>query len=126
MLYRLGIATLQALSAIPFLARPLDAFCRIWQRHRKLREHLRTLNFDGVIDGGANVGEFAAIVRSTLPKADLICVEPHPASAAILRKDGYKVVEAAVWKEPTRLRLNQPTGSSTSCTVIKGVVPNKD
>jgi FkbM family methyltransferase len=124
MFYRLGIALLRSLSAVPFLARALDAFGRIWQRHRKLRAHLRTLNFDGVIDGGANVGEFAAIVRAALPKADLICVEPHPASAAILRKDGYKVVEAALWKETTRLHLHQPTARSTSCTVLGETAPN--
>jgi len=120
MLYKLGIALLRLGDAIPFLARPLDAFCRVWQRHRKLRSHLRALNFDGVIDGGANIGEFADVVRAALPRADLICVEPHPASAAILRKNGYKVVEAALWKEPTRLRLRQPTASSTSCTVLGG------
>ena len=113
MLYKLGIVFLRLCGAIPFLASPLDAFCRVWQRHRKLRSHLRALNFDGVIDGGANIGEFADVVRAALPRADLICVEPHPASAAILRKNGYKVVEAALWKEPTRLRLRQPTASST-------------
>jgi FkbM family methyltransferase len=125
MLYRFGIALLQGLNSVPFLARPLDVFCRVWQRHRKLQTHLRTLNFDGVVDGGANVGEFAAIVRSTLPKANLICVEPHPASAAILRKNGYNVVEAALWKEATQLRLRQPTARSTSCTVLGEPTPNE-
>ena len=120
MLYKLGIALLRLCGVIPFLACPLDAFCRVWQRHRKLRSHLRALNFDGVIDGGANIGEFADVVRTALPRADLICVEPHPDSAGILRKNGYKVVEAALWKEPTRLRLRQPTARSTSCTVLAG------
>ncbi|MEY2545268.1 MAG: hypothetical protein QOG48_385 [Verrucomicrobiota bacterium] len=118
MLYRLGIRLLEIFSAIPFFARPLDVFSRIWQRHQKLDAHLRALNFDGVIDGGANVGEFAAIVRAALPNADLICVEPHPASAKTLRGAGYEVVEAALWKEPARLRLHQPTARSTSCTVL--------
>lgn len=125
MFYRFGIGLLGGLNSFQFLARPLDAFCRIWQRHRKLCTHLRTLNFDGVIDGGANVGEFAAIVRAALPKADLICVEPHPTSATILRKDGYEVVEAALWKEATRLRLRQPTARSTSCTVLGETALNK-
>lgn len=120
MLYKLGIALLRLGGAIPFLARPLDAFCRVWQRHQKLRSHLRALNFDGVIDGGANIGEFAAIVRAALPGADLICVEPHPDSAAVLRRHGYNVVQAALWKEPGRLRLRQPTARSTSCTILAG------
>lgn len=123
MSYRFGIAVLQFLHRISFFACPLDVFCRIWQRHSKIHTHLRTLNFDGIIDGGANVGEFAAIVRAALPNADLICVEPHPASAEILRKIGYKVVEAALWKEQTQLRLHQPTARSTSCTVRR--VPNE-
>jgi FkbM family methyltransferase len=118
MLYRSGIALLQALNSVAFLGRPLDSFCRIWQRHRKLHAHLRALDFDGVIDGGANVGEFAAIVRATLPNADLICVEPHPASAEVLRKAGYKVVQAALWNEATQLALHQAGASSTSCTVF--------
>lgn len=124
MFYKLGIALLRLCTAIPFLARPLDAFCQVWQRHRKLRAHLRALNFDGVIDGGANIGEFAGVVRAVLPRADLICVEPHPDSAAILRKNSYKAVQAALWKEPTRLRLRQPTARSTSCTVLAGAAPN--
>ena len=122
-LYKLGIALLRIADAVPFLARPIDALCRVWQRHRKLCSHLRALNFDGVIDGGANIGEFASVVRAALPSADLICVEPHPASAAILRGDGYKVVEAALWKEPTRLHLRQPTPRSTSCTVVAAASP---
>jgi FkbM family methyltransferase len=125
-LYKLCIALLRGFGSVEILARPLDAFCRVWQRHRKLRLHLRTLGFDGVIDGGANIGEFSGIVCAALPGADLICVEPHPDSAAILRKRGYKVVEAALWKEPGRLRLRQPTARSTSCTVIRNNVAAND
>ncbi len=126
LLYQLGIRLLQFCSAIPFLAHPLDVLARVWQRHRKLRSHLRALNFDGVIDGGANIGEFADIVRAALPNAELICVEPHPASAAILKGNGYRVVEAALWKEPTRLLLRQPTARSTSCTVTEEIVAPND
>ncbi|MBK9090351.1 MAG: FkbM family methyltransferase [Holophagales bacterium] len=74
--------------------------------------------FDGIVDGGANVGEFAHLVRQTLPKADLVCVEPHPHCAAILRRNGFRVVEAALWREPGRLRLFQPLSATTSCTVV--------
>ena len=116
--YGIGIRCLQWLGSFELVSRPLDHFSRVWQRHRKLRLHLRAQNFDGVIDGGANIGEFAHIVRATLPRAHLICVEPHPACAAALRKEGFETVEAALWKEPARLRLTQPTSASTSSTVM--------
>ena len=100
------------------LARGFDQVAKVWLRHRKVSAHLRSQQFDGVVDGGANVGEFAQIVRAALARADLICVEPHPASAEILRKQGYRVVEAALWKNAGRIRLTQPTAASTSCTVM--------
>ncbi len=117
-IYQLGTTCLRGLHATGFVARGLDHFSKVWLRHRKVRVHLRHGNFDGVIDGGANAGEFAQIVRAVLPSVDLVCVEPHPASAAILRKQGFRVVEAALWKNAERLRLTQPTPESTSCTVI--------
>jgi FkbM family methyltransferase len=116
--YQTGIRCLQWLGSFDFLSRPIDHFCKVWQRHRKLLWHLRAQNFDGVIDGGANVGEFAQIVRAALPEASLICVEPHPACASALRKEGFQTVEAALWNEHTRLRLTQPTSASTSSTVM--------
>ena len=119
-IYQLGTRCFGRLCSSEPIARPLDLFFRIWSRHRKLRAHLRSAGFDGVIDGGANIGEFAQIVRAALPGADLICVEPHPASAVALRKQGFKVVEAALWKTADRLRLAQPTSASTSCTVMFG------
>jgi FkbM family methyltransferase len=119
-IYQLGTTCLRRLDAIGFVARRIDHFSKVWLRHRKVRAHLRHGNFDGVIDGGANVGEFSQIVRAVLPNVDLVCVEPHPASAAILRKQGFRVIEAALWKTPARLRLTQPTSDSTSCTVLPG------
>jgi len=116
--YRVGIHCLQWLGSFELVSRLIDHFCKVWQRHRKLGSHLRAQNFDGVIDGGANIGEFAQIVRAALPQAHLICAEPHPACATALRKGGFQVVEAALWNEPTRLRLTQPTSASTSSTVI--------
>lgn len=116
--YRLGLALVRFLLRIPVLAPGLGLFTRVWSRQQKLSLHLRTLKFDGVIDGGANIGEFSALVRSALPNADLVCVEPHPASAAHLRRQHYRVVEAALWRERGRLRLTQPTDASTSCTVV--------
>ena len=117
-IYRLGLDLVRLTLAVPPLAWALGLISRVWGRHHKLLGHMRTLHFDGVVDGGANIGEFAALVRFALPKADLVCVEPHPDSAAHLRERGYRVVEAALWRESTRLRLVQPTSASTSCTVL--------
>ncbi|MBA2271537.1 MAG: FkbM family methyltransferase [Chthoniobacterales bacterium] len=117
-LYKLGMIGLQWLTSFEPVAAPLETFSRVVQRHRKLYSHLRAQKFDGVIDGGANVGEFAQIVRSALPMADLVCVEPNRECAAALRSRGFRVVEAALWHEATQLMLTQPTDASTSCTVM--------
>jgi len=116
--YKFGLAGFRWLCSVEVLARPLDLFSKVWLRHRKLRAHLRAGQFDAVVDGGANVGEFARIVRQVLPQANLLCVEPHPGCVAALRKQGFQVVEAALWNRPDRLRLSQPTSASTSCTVL--------
>jgi FkbM family methyltransferase len=78
---------------------------------------LRTGGFDSIVDGGASVGEFALAARASCPGVPIVCVEPHPPSAAILRRHGFRVVEAALWKAPGRLRLTQPTDATTSCSV---------
>lgn len=117
--YRLGCSTIRAALAVAPLATALTAFSRIWSRHSRIHRHLVTAGYDGVIDGGANVGEFAGLVRSALPGADLLCVEPHPECAALLRADGYRVVEAALWKTKGRITLSQPAEATTSCTVMQ-------
>lgn len=116
--YKLGMIGLQWLTSFEPVAAPLETLARVVQRHRKLYSHLRAQQFDGVIDGGANVGEFAQIVRTALPAADLVCVEPNHECAAALAACGFRVVEAALWNEPTHLTLTQPTEASTSCTVM--------
>lgn len=119
-LYQIGMGVLQWLTSFEPVARPLEIFSRILQRHRKVYGHLRAQAFDGVIDGGANVGEFAQIVRAALPGADLLCVEPNHECANALRRRGFRVVEAALWHSATDLTLTQPTAASTSCTVLPG------
>lgn len=117
--YRLGCSAIRAALAIGPLAGGLSAFSRIWSRHARIYRHLRAAKYDGVIDGGANVGEFAGLVRAALPQADLVCVEPHPGCAATLRADGYRVVEAALWHSAGRLTLSQPAEATTSCSVME-------
>ena len=117
-IYRLGFHVINLLSRFKPTANGLTMISRAWLRHAKLREMLIKEKFDGVIDGGANVGEFAAVVRGVLPKSDLVCVEPQPNCAANLRRQGYRVVEAALWRDKGTLTLSQPTSETTSCTVL--------
>ena len=107
-LYRVSTVMFRWLCGFDLIARPLDLISKVWLRHRKLQIFLQAQQFDGVIDGGANVGEFANLARGALPSAHLICVEPHPECARVLRKDGFEVVEAALWDKPSRLSLVQP------------------
>jgi len=118
-LYRLSLElTIRAVS-LPGLSPALGFALRVLGRQHRLWIHLRALRFDGVIDGGANVGEFARLVRHALPAADLVCIEPHPPSAARLRNHNYRTLEAALWQERTRLSLSQPDPATTSCTCIE-------
>jgi FkbM family methyltransferase len=87
--------------------------------------HLGRARYDAVVDGGAGVGEFAALVRLALPDARLLCVEPHPASAAKLRRRGFEVVQAALWSAEGESLLTQPEAAATSCTLI-GTVKGGD
>lgn len=117
--YRLGCSAIRAALSIGPLADGLSAFSRVWSRHARIYRHLQAAQYDGVIDGGANVGEFAGLVRAALPQADLVCVEPHPGCAATLRADGFRMVEAALWHSAGRLTLSQPAEATTSCSVIE-------
>ena len=89
-LYGAGARLFQPAVAIRVLRGPLTWFAKVWLRHARIVTHLERAGYDGVVDGGAGIGEFAALVRLALPRADLLCVEPHPASAAALRRRGFR------------------------------------
>jgi FkbM family methyltransferase len=99
------------------IASGLTWFAKVWLRHARLSTHLRQSSYDWIVDGGASIGEFAALARAARPETPLLCVEPHPASAATLRTRGFQVVEAALWSERGRMRLFQPSDAVTSCTI---------
>jgi len=116
--YRLGASAVRAALRVPPLARRAEVLARVWLRHARTVALLRRYRFDAVIDGGANVGEFAHLARFALPDAELLCVEPNPGCAARLRGDGFRVVEAALWHAEGTLTLRQPARESTSSTVF--------
>lgn len=119
-IYAAGTRLLLAPLRLRTVRTPLTWLSRIWQRHARTVGHLERAGYDAVIDGGAAVGEFAALVRIALPRAQLVCVEPHPASARTLRRRGFTVVEAGLWREDGELVLRQPTAAATSCTLVGG------
>lgn len=117
-LYRLGAAAVLALLRVPLLADALSGFAKVWLRHRRIFRHVRLADYDLVIDGGANVGEFAALVRAARPGLRLLCVEPHPRAAAVLRRRGFEVIEAALWSASGTACLTQLAPATTSATLM--------
>ena len=122
--YSLGLVVFRWLFRVSVLSEIITPLARIWLRHFRWRSHLRTFQFDGVVDGGANIGEFAQVVRDILPHAHLLCVEPHPVCASLLKKQGFEVIEAALWNEQTTLDLFQ-NGPTTASTVVKAAPGDK-
>lgn len=116
--YRIGSKIISECLALPVLGRILTDSSRIVHRYSTILQHLQALHFDAVIDGGANIGEFASLVRTSLPRADLVCVEPQPQCADILQERGFRVVRSALWDSKTTLTLCQTGSSLTSCSVV--------
>ena len=124
-LYRLGLAFLGATFRVRPVASILARTSKVFLRHARVRHLLRTGGFDEIVDGGAAVGEFAFAVREVCPDTPLVCIEPHPPSAEVLRRSGFRVVEAALWKAPGRLRLTQPADATTSCSIVFESAPDR-
>ena len=120
MLYELSSKVILLLLRVPAVSSALTWFSKVWLRHARIARHLRAASYDGIIDGGANIGEFSGLARMVCPSTPLVCVEPHPPSASVLRRRGFNVIEAALWRDNGRLVLNQVTDASTSCTVTSG------
>lgn len=125
LLYRGTFKVIHTLLRFGGLAAPITRLSKIWLRHSQTMQIVRSARIDAVIDGGAYVGEFASLMRTALPDADLVCVEPQTECVALLKAKGYRVVHAALWKENTRLTLSQPSDDGTSCTVVSGAASVK-
>jgi FkbM family methyltransferase len=117
-LYDLGTRLLLRALRLPLLPAVLTPAARIWLRHARLARHLAAGGYDSIVDGGASIGEFAGLARLACPGVPLVCVEPHPKSAAHLRQRGFSVVEAALWRERGTATLSQPTNAVTSCSLL--------
>lgn len=117
-LYERSSNLLLLLLRMPGLRTLLSRSAKVWLRHARIAGHLARGSYDAIIDGGASIGEFAALARLACPKTPLLCVEPHPTSAARLRRRGFSVVEAALWSEPGTATLTQPTDAVTSSSLL--------
>jgi len=124
-LYELSSRLLLLLLRTPGLGATLTRFTKIWLRHARIAGHLARGSYDAIVDGGASIGEFAAVARLACPRSPLLCVEPHPASAARLRRRGFSVVEAALWSERGTATLSQPTDAVTSCSLLATGAPER-
>jgi len=124
-LYELGSRSLLVGLRIPIVAGALTRFAKIWLRHARIARHLATGGYDSIVDGGASIGEFAALARLACPCVPLLCVEPHPASAARLRQRGFTIVEAALWHERGTATLAQPTDVATSSSLLAAAGPGQ-
>lgn len=118
--YRAGSGVVLGLLRLPVVSPVLGRFAKIWLRHARIASHLRATRYDQIIDGGANIGEFAALVRAACPEVPLLCIEPHPLAATTLRARGFEVVEAALWSCAGTAVLRQPSAASTSATIVGG------
>jgi FkbM family methyltransferase len=121
-LYEITSRVLLSMLRVGPLRRFMTWISKVWLRQARIVSAIGRGSFDAVIDGGASVGEFAALARLARPDVPLLCVEPHPPSAAVLRRRGFDVVEAALWHERGTLELRQPTEAVTSCTVAGAAV----
>jgi FkbM family methyltransferase len=117
--YRILCRVVRVLLRSSLLSAVASSGSRALLRQSRTLTFLRRLRFDGVIDGGANIGEFAELVRMALPGAHLICVEPLPQCARLLSAAGFEVEEAALWSADTRLTLTLESAALTSATVMK-------
>lgn len=89
--------------------------------HDPLPPDIRT-----VIDVGANRGQFALVARERWPAARLICFEPLPEPAAVLRhvlgeNESVEIVQAAVGAEPgtATIHVSQSDDSSSLLSMTK-------
>ena len=76
-----------------------------------------------VIDLGANIGSYAALVLARNHNARVVCVEPDPATAAVARRnlapygDRAVVLPTAIWDRPVGLRIKRYAGHEWGISV---------
>jgi FkbM family methyltransferase len=68
-----------------------------------------------IVDAGANVGFTSVMFANRYPRARIIAIEPEASNFKLLQKNAscypqIEVLQAALWKENTKLRIRDPGG----------------
>jgi FkbM family methyltransferase len=63
-----------------------------------------------IIDGGANIGLFAILMKNRYPQSVIVCVEPDPENFEILKKntslyDDIHCENCGIWNKKTKLKV---------------------
>jgi FkbM family methyltransferase len=63
-----------------------------------------------IIDGGANIGLFALLMKNRYPEAKIICIEPDPENFSLLQKNtapypGISCENCGLWNRDTILKV---------------------
>ncbi len=84
----------------------------------------RRLRFDGVLDGGANIGQFSRATSRFFPGVPIVAVEPEPRTCSVLRDnlgdvEGLTIVEAALTEtgDGTILYRNEYSPASSTLPI---------
>lgn len=70
-----------------------------------------------IVDAGANIGFTSVLFANRYPEARIIAIEPESSNCELLRKNSadypqIEVIQAALWKERTTLRISDPGGGN--------------
>lgn len=118
-IYRAGNSLIDRLVVTKVIGRCLEVFCRVYLRHTLWRRFVQSLDIDGVVDVGANFGEFLFLVRKSRPTLATLAIEPLPECSEYLRARGINVVEAALGSEEGEAVLSYPLNApSTTATIL--------
>jgi FkbM family methyltransferase len=108
--------------------RPLIASTGDWELNETLlfRAHIR--RGSTVVDIGANIGYYTLLsARAVGWRGRVIAVEPDPDNAALLRENvrrnrlrNVTVLEAAAWRETTRLKLRRDPVNTGDSRIVSG------
>lgn len=109
--------------------RPLMASTGDWELNEAMLFRAHIHRGSTVVDIGAHVGYYTLLsARAVGPHGRVIAVEPDPDNAALLRENirrnrlgNVTVVEAAAWRETTRLQLRRDPVNTGDNRIVLGV-----
>jgi FkbM family methyltransferase len=84
-----------------------------------------------ILDGGANIGLFAVLMKNRYPESTIVCVEPDPENFALLQKnvapyDGIYCENCGLWDKDTQLRVFDKYGGGKLAIIVEEDQKNND